>query len=282
MAIVPAVLAAAAAFVPQANAQSVYLSTRQEVAPRVQATPIQLPNGTVGSANWSGYVVTPSSSSYKYTSVTGSWKVPQISGISTSVGAQWIGLGGVTSNDLLQMGTIEQIREHREVATLFWEKLPDSAQNFATVPVGSSIKASISHQSGSTWSLDFHIVEPNGKTLQKHISVHLTSDYADGIGTSAEWISEDPSTPDGELYPLADTGVVKFTDARANGEPITSPMNRVQPMALINQWGKVRIVPTALDSGGTSFSTLSVGRHALSRWSSYWWEQFLNQTVQGW
>jgi hypothetical protein len=282
MAIVPAALATIAALVPQANSQSVYLSSRQEVAPRVHATRILLPEGTVGSANWSGYVVTPSSKSLKYTSVTGSWKVPQISGISTSVGSQWIGLGGVTSSDLLQMGTIEQIRGHREVATLFWEKLPDSAQNLMTVPVGSAVEASISRQNGSTWSLDFHVVEPNGKTLHKHVSVNLTSDYADGIGTSAEWISEDPSTPNGQLYPLADTGVVEFTNARVNGEPISSPKNQVQPVVLVNQWGKVRIVPSALDSGGTSFSTVSLAKQARSRWNSDWWGRFLIQGIHGW
>jgi hypothetical protein len=272
MAVLPAALTTVT-FVSQANAQSVYMSTSHK-ASRVHASRIELPKGTEGSTNWAGYVTTSSTGSPKYTSVTGSWTVPKVSGTPTSLGSQWIGLGGVTSSDLLQMGTIEQLQGHREVATLFWEKLPASAQNLVTVPVGSKVAASISTKGGSNWSLDFRVVEPSGRILKKHISVSLNSDYVAGIGTSAEWISEDPSDQNGRLYPLASTGVVKFTQTEANGKPISSSANQVHPVALVTSSGQVRIAPSALSSGGTSFSTVSIGNQSLSGWNSHRRDQF--------
>ncbi|MCL6631588.1 MAG: hypothetical protein K6T63_03070 [Alicyclobacillus herbarius] len=274
MAIVPAVLITATAFVPQASAKPVYMSASHKASPSVHATQISLPKGTEGSTNWAGYIATPATGSSQFTSITGSWVVPEISGIPTSLGSQWIGLGGVTSSDLLQMGTIEQFVGHREVVTLFWEKLPASAQNLVTVPIGSKVQASISSQDGSNWSLDFRVVEPGGRILNKKVSVNLTSDYVTGIGTSAEWISEDPSDQNGQLYPLANTGVVQFTQSKANGKPISSSVNQVHPVALVTSSGRVRIAPSALSSGGTSFSTINIGNQRLFGWNSHKWNRF--------
>jgi hypothetical protein len=274
MAILPAALTTVTAFAPQASAQPVYMSTSHKVSPTAHATRISLPKGTEGSANWAGYIVTPATGSSGFTRIKGSWVVPKISGDPTSLGSQWIGLGGVTSFDLLQVGTIEQFAGHREVATLFWEKLPDSAQNLVTVPVGSKVQASISSEDGSNWSLDVHVTEPNGRILDKQVSVNLTSDYVAGMGTSAEWISEDPSDENGRLYPLANTGVVQFTQNEVNGQPISSSANEVHPVALVSSSGKIRIAPSALSSGGTSFSTISIGHQSLvgyiRKWERFW------------
>ncbi|MDQ7097156.1 peptidase A4 [Desulfosporosinus sp. PR] len=218
-------------------------------------TNTSLPENTQASENWAGYVATPTSSS-GYTSVSGSWKVPSITADQDdAVAAQWIGLGGVSSSDLLQMGTVEQIENGQPVAQLFWEQLPSPAQYVMTVPIGSTISASISPaaDSSSTWNLTFTI---NGQTQTQTIPpVALDTSYAQGIGTSAEWISEDPSNENSQLYPLADMGTVTYQSATVNGQPLNSSANKLQPIALVSSTGRVLIAPSALGTDGESFST---------------------------
>ncbi|MGC7870501.1 G1 family glutamic endopeptidase [Desulfosporosinus sp. SYSU MS00001] len=217
-------------------------------------TTTTLPENTQGSENWAGYINTPDTGE-SYTSVSGSWTIPTISASQTdAVAAQWIGLGGVSSTDLLQMGTIEEIDNGQPVAKVFWEKLPSTAQNVMTVPIGSTISASIAPSTGSssTWTLTFTI---NGETPGQTIpSVTLSSDYAQGIGTSAEWISEDPSNQNGQLYPLANMGSFTYHSAMVNGQSLKS-IGNVQPVALVSQSGDVLIAPSKLGSDGESFST---------------------------
>ncbi|WP_067620958.1 G1 family glutamic endopeptidase [Alicyclobacillus acidiphilus] len=216
---------------------------------------ISIPSDTQGSANWGGYIATPSSQSNPYTSVTGSWVVPNVTGDDGSVAAQWIGLGGVTNQDLLQMGTTEQMTNGQEDAEIFWEKLPAAATNIMSVPVGSTISASISKGSGTNWNLVVNVTTPSGTTESKTVTVSLNSTYASAIGTSAEWISEDPSDGNNDLYPLADAGTVNFTNATVNGNPINASSNEVQPIALVDNFGNVIIAPSSLNSDGESFST---------------------------
>lgn len=255
---------------------SVPSSSSTTTSSRSRWSNIGTTNGMDTSANWAGYVVTPSNNALSYTSIQGSWVVPGAFGSPASMASQWIGLGGVTSNDLLQMGTIEQFEGRREVAMLFWEMLPSPATLVMEIPVGSKVSAKIAAQDSSDWSLDFDVVEPNRTTITKHITVTLDKAYAAGIGTSAEWISEDPAGANGSLYPLADTGVVTFTDATVNGQPISATGNQVHPTALVDAWGRVRIVPTALYSDGSSFSTISLGYPVGLTWSrnGWWGEKF--------
>ncbi|WP_100487783.1 G1 family glutamic endopeptidase [Sporolactobacillus pectinivorans] len=234
--------------------------------PEFSASRINLPVGTEESSNWAGYAVTRSDS-LKYTSVDGSWVVPVASGSSSSLGSQWIGLGGISSGDLLQMGTIEQFQGNREVATLFWEQLPANAQDIMTVPVGSRIYAKIYQGRNNTWYLQFQVIEPNGKKATKNISVNsakLNSTYAQGIGTSAEWISEDPSNGSGNLYPLANTGVVQYANTTANNKAINSKGNKVEPLAVVNALNRLLITPSSLSSNGTNFSTTNIGNRYVS------------------
>jgi hypothetical protein len=229
------------------------------------ATNLSLAENTQGSKNWAGYIATPSSNS-SYTSVSGSWTVPNISASQkNALAAQWIGLGGVSSSDLLQIGTVEQIENGQPVAELFWEQLPSTAQNVMTVPIGSTISASIapSADSSSTWNLTFTI---NGQSQTQVIPpVTLSSSYAQGIGTSAEWISEDPSNQNGQLYPLANMGTVSYRSAMVNGKLLDSPGNQVQPVAMISQNGNVLIAPSALGTDGESFSTNVISSNINTR-----------------
>lgn len=227
-----------------------------------------LPASTETSANWAGYIVTPTSSD-SYSSVSGSWTVPNIPvGEQDAVAAQWIGLGGVSATDLLQMGTIEQIENHQPVAEVFWEKLPDVSKNVLTIPVGSTISVSIaeSASSVSTWSLTFTATTPSGKTETQTITVPIDSSYVQGMGTSAEWISEDPANAEGRLYPLANMGTVSYRSAQVDGQPLNSSGN-VQPVAMVSNNGSVLVAPSALGTDAESFTTNALSTNRNSRWA---------------
>lgn len=223
-----------------------------------RASELSLPANTQTSGNWAGYIDEPVTQSAGYTSVSGNWTVPAIQGSEQSLAAQWIGLGGVSTQSLLQTGTIEQEENGQTVATVFWEKLPATAQNVMTVPVGSTINASIFQSTGSKWEVEFTAHTPAGKTLSKTIAVSLDSSYAGQIGTSAEWISEDPSNASGQLYPLANAGTVKFSQAQVNHSPLKSTKNKTGPIALTDGAGNVLIAPSDIGADGASFSTTTV------------------------
>ena len=264
-------------------------------APQSSTTPVQnvsltVPQDTQSSGNWAGYIVSPKSSSHRYTSVSGSWTVPNITGNSQAIAAQWIGLGGVSSQDLLQMGTLEQFENGQPMAELFWEKLPSAAQELMTVPFGSTIHASISKAWGSTWNIAFTAHTPTGQTLTKTIPVQLNATYAQNIGTSAEWISEDPSDDNGNLYPLANTGEVQFNSTLVDGHAMNNAENDVQPVALVSDTGRVLIVPSALASNGESFTTATLstntgyGRNRMSHrawghWQAQGWGNYTGYSV---
>src|SRR5579862_6116977 len=54
-------------------------------------------------SNWAGYISTGGT----YSSISGSWTVPNVSASdgSSAADAAWIGIGGESSNDLIQVGT---------------------------------------------------------------------------------------------------------------------------------------------------------------------------------
>ncbi|WP_347707518.1 G1 family glutamic endopeptidase [Clostridium sp. cel8] len=191
-----------------------------------------------------------------YTSVSGSWTVPSISSSNPNASAaQWIGLGGYSSSDLLQMGTIEKLQNGQTVAEVFWEQLPDSAESIMTIPVNSTISVTISKESSLVWNLTFTVTTPNGTTETKTITKELTSSYENGIGTSAEWINEDPSNQYSKLFPLGNTGTVKFQSAKVNGNSIDDSSNVVHPIAMEYSNGSIAIYPSSLGADGESFTT---------------------------
>ncbi|KLU64888.1 N-acetylmuramoyl-L-alanine amidase LytC precursor [Desulfosporosinus acididurans] len=240
-------------------------------AASVGVTPVtstNLPADTQYSGNWAGYIDTPYFGS-GYTGISGAWTVPNIPGSGQDASsAQWIGLGGVNSSDLLQMGTMEEIINGQAVAEVFWEQLPAPAQIVMTVPIGSTIKANISQSADSStiWDLTFTV---NGKTQSESIpSVTLAPSYIQGIETSAEWISEDPSNEYNQLYPLANMGTVSYQSATVNGQPLYSA-GHVEPVAMVSQSGYLMIAPSILGADGQSFSTSvisTMNNTTLIRW----------------
>ena len=77
------------------------------------------------SSNWSGYAET---SFAPYSSITGDWTVPAVTGPNGSYSATWIGIDGFTNSSLIQTGTEQNYLNGSTQYSAWWTT---SSQNFA-------------------------------------------------------------------------------------------------------------------------------------------------------
>lgn len=201
------------------------------------------------STNWGGYIAANGT----FTEVSGSWTVPAVSGNghTTSADGSWIGIGGVTSGDLIQVGTGNFVAGNGTVTRFaFYELLPAAAQIINTLPInqGDFMSASVSELSAGQWRISL----TNNTTSQ---SFTTTVDYASSRST-AEWVQEDPSYSRGNLIPYDYFGTVTFTNSRAvkNGTSVNLLSSNATPVTTVTNQGIVVASPSAIFGGGTSFS----------------------------
>ena len=217
-----------------------------------QAAPVPAPNSGAGinsSYNWAGYVA----SGGGFTSVTGTWTVPQIPAASQLTGdASWVGIGGVTSNDLIQAGTqtLTNTNGPSSINYQAWyEVLPGYSQPISiTVNPGDSITATINEQAQNQWAITLRD-NTNGQNFQTVIP------YASSL-SSAEWIKEMPSQGNGAFIPLDNFGNVQFYGGATvkNGQSLNIAQSGAQQMAMLNSAQQTLAAPSALGYDGASFS----------------------------
>lgn len=197
------------------------------------------------SRNWSGYVATGGT----FTSVSGTWVIPQPDPRVSGVDATWVGIGGANSTDLIQAGTEATVNGDGTVEYDAWtETLPQSTRTISlAVNGGDTVNVSITEQSSGTWLVEMKNVT-TGRTFTTTIR------YASSR-SSAEWIEEAPSIGRG-IAPLDSFGTVKFTNgatvvdgtkktvAGANAKAVTMADGADQPLA----------IPSAIGGDGESFS----------------------------
>ena len=171
------------------------------------------PNSNVTSAestsnitsNWAGYAA----ESGTFTSVTGSWIVPTVNESGdTSADAAWIGIGGISSDDLIQVGTQNIVTPDGQVqSSAFYELLPDTSQplNEININPGDSISASINEVSSGQWTISL-VDNTNGQSFNQNV------EYNSSL-SSAEWIEEDPSDGTSEI-PFDNFGSINFRPGR--------------------------------------------------------------------
>jgi len=217
------------------------------VAPVAPIAPVS-PNTQGTSHNWSGYAATSGS----YTGVTGTWTVPQLAPAGApGVGATWVGIGGVTSRDLIQAGTQDVSAGNGQSQFQAWiEMLPAASQQVPlAVAPGDSVTVSITQQgAGSgTWLIAFKN-NTSGQTYQT--TVHYASSLS-----SAEWVEEAPSGPNG-IVPLDNFGSVAFSGASAiqNGQTVNLNQVGAQPITMLNGASQPLAVPSGIGPDGSSFS----------------------------
>jgi hypothetical protein len=249
---------------------NVYSLTRQNDAWIVQADdhpnaqPSQPPSGPSGaapaptvpapsspsggqsspSANWAGYNATNGT----FTAVSGSWTVPNVSADQTAADATWVGIGGVTSRDLIQAGTDATVQGGQVVYTAWWETLPQTVQTTPlAVNPGDAISVAITQQANGTWRIVIQD-QTTGGSYQKDVSYASSS-------SSAEWIEEAPSVGRRQMLPLDNFGTVSFTNATAvqDGQTRTIAQAGGQPISMAMR-RQVLAQPSALGPDGASFT----------------------------
>ena len=95
------------------------------------------------SSNWSGYAETSSS---PYTSVSGQWTVPTVTGPNGSYSAAWVGIDGFNNSSLIQTGTEQDYSNGSGQYSAWWTT---SSQDFAEQTISSGCSTSAGSQSGT-------------------------------------------------------------------------------------------------------------------------------------
>lgn len=202
------------------------------------------------STNWSGYMATSGS----FTSVSGSWKATVATNTNTTSGSAdgtWVGIGGVTASDLIQVGTENTISPSGVVSTAaFYELLPDYAHlltGFIVTP-GDSITASVAQGAANQWTISITDV-----TTAQSFSTTVT--YVSSLST-AEWIQEVPSYANGTLMALDNFGTASFTGGATVVDGVSRSIAGANSSAItmINGAGASIAVPTTVTDGMFSVS----------------------------
>ncbi len=212
-------------------------------APNPNVPPVSPSRDT--SSNWSGYAATGGT----FTSVTGTWTVPDPSTTSVGADATWVGIGGVSSHDLIQAGTETTISGGSSAHFDAWiEMLPRSQQIVPlTISPGDSVTVTITQQQGDQWLIS---LKDNTTALDYSTTVTYAS-----TNSSAEWVEEAPSGGR-RILPIDDFGSVHFTAAKAtaNGKTMSVAQAGGRPLTLINGARQPLAEPSALGSDGSSFT----------------------------
>jgi hypothetical protein len=204
------------------------------------------------SLNWSGYMATTGN----FTAVSGAWTATNPIGVSgaTSADSTWIGIGGVSSNDLIQVGTQNIINASGQVSTsAFYELLPDVSQPVpgVTVSAGDSLTASIFEVSSGQWSISIKdLTDGQSSTF----TVAYTSSHS-----SAEWIEEDPSFSSRRQIPFDNFQTVSFATGATviNGSSASIAGAGGLPVTMVNRSNQTIANPSNLS--GSSFTVTRTG-----------------------
>jgi hypothetical protein len=200
---------------------------------------------TSSSSNWSGYAA----SGGTYTSVTATWTVPNVAATATGADATWVGIGGLSSRDLIQAGTQAFVDNSGTVAYSAWiEMLPQSSREVPlTVTAGDSVTVTVAQQAGNDWLISMKNNTTGG-------TYNVTVQYASS-NSSAEWVQEVPSIGRG-IVSLDQFGTVAFSGASAvrDGKSMTMSALGAKAITMINGQGQPIAHPSTIGTDGSSFT----------------------------
>ncbi len=213
------------------------------------------------SPNWAGYTVltsidNPQSGSVE--SVEASWNVPSVDcSLSDSdyASAFWVGIDGISSNSVEQIGTESDCIGGSPVYYAWYEVYPqDSVTLDLAISPGDEVHAKVEYVSGNTFRYtmtDLTTAETVSFTDQGRVTAERSS---------AEWIAEAPTNGRNRLLPLADFRPITFTHAAVtvNGEsgPISGAHWEYQPIIMQSRGGSLKATPSGLSTGGTDFTVV--------------------------
>jgi len=180
--------------------------------------------------------------------VTGTWTVPTVATTTTGADATWVGIGGITSNDLIQAGTQATVSGGEVVYDAWIEMLPASSKPVSlSVNPGDSVTVSITQKVGLDWLISMKNNTTGG--------AYSTTVQYRSSNSSAEWVQEAPSVDRGTV-PLDDFGTLRFNGASAvrDGNTLTLGALGAQAITMINGARQALAVPSVIASDGMSFS----------------------------
>jgi hypothetical protein len=200
------------------------------------------------SSNWSGYYTTGGT----FTTVAGSWTIPNISPGTSGADATWVGIGGMASRDLIQAGTQAVVQSGRVVYTAWWETLPQASQSVPLdISAGDTVSVSITQQSGGAWLITILDVT-TGDSFRKSVEYQSSR-------SSAEWVEEAPAVGRAGrmgLVPLDNFGAVTFTNATTVKDGQTRSLGQAgaQPITMYNRAEQALAQPSVVGEDGASFT----------------------------
>jgi hypothetical protein len=214
------------------------------------------PNPGSTSSNWSGYAAETnldSPTNDSVTAVTGTWKVPTVSGSGTAYSSVWVGIDGYSSSSVEQIGTEQDVVNGQAEYSVWYEMYPSGSVTISTMTIkpGDSITASVQYVSSGTYAGKFELTITDTSETSDSFTTYQSGGSAER--SSAEWIVEAPSSGRG-ILPLANFGSVQFTGATATINGVTGAIDNAA-------WQS-----TAINMGG--YSSLSASTGTLTDTSS--------------
>jgi hypothetical protein len=209
-------------------------------------------NASSNSTNWSGYAVTGASGSVS--NAKGSWTVPAIQGTCPSTNQYssfWVGIDGFNSGTVEQTGTDSDCQNGAPTYYAWYEFYPHPSFLISglTIHPGDHMTAQANFNGRS------FVVTITDTTTG--LSFSTSAKVRGAQRSSAEWIAEAPSSSGG-ILPLANFGTVSFSASTATIGGTTGTIGSfgtaVQQITMVTSSGTVKAQPSALSSGGDSFS----------------------------
>jgi hypothetical protein len=201
---------------------------------------VQSTQALLHSSNWSGVADT----GHTYASVKGSWRVPTVVATSGNrFAADWVGIGGFSTGDLIQAGTSEQFAGGTASYNAWTEILPAPEVVIPSFPIhpGDRMTVSVKKGTGNQWTIVVRNAT-SGQTFTKKLT------YASCL-CSAEWIHEAP-TVNGQQAVLASTTNAVFDPGFVNGTTVIGSGGTVHRIQLI---GPTDATPSKLDTDHDGF-----------------------------
>ena len=180
---------------------------------------------TCSSTNWAGYAVSGNNGAFR--TVSASWIEPKANCTGVAgrrLSSFWVGLDGVTSQSVEQLGTDADCSHSHPVYFAWWEMFPLPSVNFSNpVRPGDHLSASVTFLGARRFALSI-------KDSTRHWSHTIVRVHAEAR-SSAEVIAEAPALLIGGqivIQNLTNFGAVRWTGSKVNGTLLKNIAGRIK------------------------------------------------------
>lgn len=182
-------------------------------------------SSTIHSLNWAGYAVSRAGAAFRY--VQAAFFVPYVdcSRTPNSYSAHWLGLDGLGSSSVEQLGVAAGCVGSVPQYYAWYEMYPKAVSVALSVHPGNAIHASVFYRSAS----HRFVLKLQDTTTGRQFSRSVKCAAKACVRSSAEVISEAPSDNSGAIMPLADYRAASFSAISITNE-------RGRPGGLKSKW----------------------------------------------